>query len=109
MKKTYHFCLSAGDEVMFRDQEDYNRGFNCFALALYKTGSTGIVEAFMATHCHLMAETDDPTGLMYHMRMPYSKMFNNKYFKFKLMRLVLLLTLRVQNLSLSLLKKIAIL
>jgi len=79
MKKTYHFCLSAGDEVMFRDQEDYNRGFNCFALALYKTGSTGIVEAFMATHCHLMAETEDPVGLMYHTRMPYSKMFNNKY------------------------------
>ena len=38
MKKTYHLCLSAGDEVMFRDQEDYNRGFNCFALALHKTG-----------------------------------------------------------------------
>ena len=38
---------------MFRDPEDYNRGFNCFAIALYKTGSTGLVESFMATHCHL--------------------------------------------------------
>ena len=37
---------------MFRDLEDYNRGFNCFALALYKTGSTGLVESFMATHTH---------------------------------------------------------
>ena len=27
MKKTYHLCLSAGDEVMFRDLEDYHRGF----------------------------------------------------------------------------------
>ena len=40
MKKTFHLCLSAGDEAMFRDLEDYHRGFNCFALALYKTGST---------------------------------------------------------------------
>ena len=79
MKKTYHLCLSGGDEVLFRDQEDYNRGFNCFALALYKTGSTGLVESFMSTHCHLMAETDDPYGLMYSMRMPYSKFFNYKY------------------------------
>lgn len=79
MKKTYHLCLSAGDEIMFRDQEDYNRGFNCFALALYKTGSTGLVESFMSTHCHLMAETEDPYGLMYSMRMPYAKFFNHKY------------------------------
>ena len=79
MKKTYHLCISAGNEVMFRDLEDYNRGFNCFALALHKTGSTGIVESFMSTHCHLMAETEDPEGLIYNMRMPYSKLFNNKY------------------------------
>ena len=79
MKKTYHLCLSAGNEVMFRDQEDYNRGFNCFALALHRTGSTGLVESFMSTHCHLMVETEDPNSLMYSMRMPYSKLFNNKY------------------------------
>ena len=24
MKKTYHLCLSAGEEVLFRDIEDYN-------------------------------------------------------------------------------------
>ena len=79
MKKTYHLCLSGGDELLFRDQEDYNRGFNCFALALYKTGSTGLVESFMSTHCHLMAETEDPHELIYSMRMPYSKYFNYKY------------------------------
>lgn len=81
MKKTYHLCISADDEVIFRDQEDLNRGFNCFALSLYKTGSTGLVEAFMTTHCHLMAETEDPEGLIYNMRMPYSKYFNHKYNK----------------------------
>lgn len=79
MKKTYHLCLSAGEEVMFRDLEDYNRGFNCFALALHKTGSTGLVESFMSTHAHQMAQTDDPKDLMHCYRHPYSIYFNHKY------------------------------
>lgn len=79
MKKTYHLCLSAGEEVMFRDLEDYNRGFNCFALALHKTGSTGLVESFMSTHAHLMVQTDNPKDFMYNFRNPYSKYFNYKY------------------------------
>ncbi|MBO5310473.1 MAG: hypothetical protein J6A91_00300 [Bacteroidales bacterium] len=79
MKKSYHLCLSAGDEIMFRDLEDYRRGFNCFAIALYKTGSTGLVEAFMSNHFHLMIQTEDPKGFMYNMRQPYSKFFNQKY------------------------------
>lgn len=79
MKKTYHLCLSAGNEVMFRDLEDYHRGFNCFALALYKTGSTGLVEAFMATHTHQLVQTEDPNGFMYAFRQPYSMYFNHKY------------------------------
>ena len=79
MKKTYHLCLSAGEEVMFRDLEDYHRGFNCFALALYKTGSTGLVESFMATHTHQMVQTDDPDGFMYNFRLSYSMYFNHKY------------------------------
>lgn len=79
MKKTYHLCLSAGDEVLFRDEEDYNRGFNCFALALYKTGSTGLVESFQSTHCHEMIQTEDHHGFMYTMRQSYSKYFNHKY------------------------------
>lgn len=79
MKRTYHLCLSAGNEVMFRDLEDYNRGFNCFALALYKTGSTGLVESFMSTHTHQLVQTADPAALMYSFRLPYSMYFNRKY------------------------------
>ena len=33
MKKTYHLCLSAGEEIMFRDLEDYHRGFNLLSEA----------------------------------------------------------------------------
>lgn len=79
MKKTYHLCLSGGDEILFRDEEDYNRGFNYFALALYKTGSTGLVESFQSTHCHKMVQTEDPVEFMYVMRQSYSKYFNSKY------------------------------
>ena len=79
MKKTYHLCLSAGDEVMFRDLEDYNRGFNCFALALHKTGSTGLVEAIMSTHSHKLIQTAVPKEFMYCFRHPYSMYFNHKY------------------------------
>ena len=79
MKKTYHLCLSAGNEVLFRDREDFNRGFNCFALALYKTDSTGLVESFMSNHFHLIVQTENPSAFMQAMRMPYSKYFNHKY------------------------------
>jgi hypothetical protein len=79
MKKTYHLCLSAGEEVMFRDLEDYNRGFNCLALALFKTDSNGLVESFMSTHTHQLSQTSDPAGLMYHFRLAYCMYFNRKY------------------------------
>lgn len=79
MKRTYHLCLSGGDEILFRDTEDYNKGFNIFAIALYKTGSTGLVESFMSTHSHMMVQTENPKEFMHHVRQPYSKYFNYKY------------------------------
>lgn len=79
MKKTFHLCLSAGDEIMFRDLEDYHRGFNCFASALYKTDSTGLVESFMSTHTHQLVQTRCPEEFMYNFRQPYTMYFNNKY------------------------------
>ena len=79
MKKTFHLCLSSDNEIMFRDEEGYNRGFNCFALALHKTDSTGLVESFMSTHSHLLVQTSDPNRFMGAFRMPYTKYFNRKY------------------------------
>lgn len=79
MKKTYHLCLSAGDEIMFRDLEDYHRGFNCFALALYKTDSVGLVESIMSNHTHQLIQTAVPKEFMYVFRHSYSKYFNYKY------------------------------
>lgn len=79
MKRSFHICLSSDNEVMFRDEEDYYRGFNCFALALYKTNSTGLVESFMSNHVHFLAQCEYPEGLMGTYRMPYTKYFNHKY------------------------------
>ena len=79
MKKTYHLCLSAGNEIMFRDLEDYNRAFNCFAIALYKTNSTGLVESFMSTHIHVLVQTNSPKDFMMYFRMLYTTYFNKKY------------------------------
>ena len=79
MKNTLHLCLSAEDEVLFRDLEDYNRGFNTFALALYKTDSTGLVEAFMSNHAHLLVQTAASSEFMHEFRHPYSMYFNRKY------------------------------
>lgn len=81
MKKTYHLCLSAGNEIMFRDLEDYNRGFNCFALALYKSCSTGLVESFMSNHCHMIVQSERPADLIYNFRLSYTMYFNRKYFR----------------------------
>lgn len=79
MKKTYHLCLSAGNETLFRDEEDYNLGFNSLALALYKTNSTGLVESFQSTHFHLVVQSENPADMMYAMRQSYSKYFNRRY------------------------------
>lgn len=79
MKKTYHLCISAGEEALFRDLEDYYRGFNYFALALYRTDSTGLVESFMSTHAHKLVQTHGPRDLMFNFRNPYAKYFNKKY------------------------------
>ena len=64
---------------MFRDLEDYNRGFNCFAIALYKTNSTGLVESVMSTHMHILIQTDSPKDFMMCFRMLYTMYFNKKY------------------------------
>lgn len=79
MRKLYHFCLSAGNEVMFRSEEDYIRGFNCYAVAVAHTGSVALADSIMSTHLHVCAESDDIKGLIYHYRTSYSRYFNKKY------------------------------
>lgn len=79
MSKLFHVCLSAGNEVMYRSEEDYIRGFNCFAVALHKTGSALLADSFMSTHHHACVVTDNLKDLVHHHRAAYSRYFNRKY------------------------------
>ncbi|MBR4299158.1 MAG: hypothetical protein IKT59_05540 [Bacteroidales bacterium] len=79
MKHLYHFCLSAGNEVMYRSEADFIRAFNCYAVALYRTDSSSLADSFMSNHFHACVETDKIKELIYHYRTAYSRYFNRKY------------------------------
>ena len=64
---------------MFRSEMDYIRGFNCYAVALARTGSIGLVDSLMSNHFHGCVETDDIRKLIYYHRASYSRYFNKKY------------------------------
>lgn len=77
--KNYHFCISGGNEVLFRSEIDYIRGFNTLALSLAETGSLLSAEAFMSTHLHVCVRTDDVQTLIYRFWRSYTRYFNSKY------------------------------
>lgn len=79
MRKTYHFCLSSHDEVMFRSEADLNMGFNCLALAILETESRLLGEGFLTTHHHSLLQTDCLADCLYRSRYAYSRAFNHKY------------------------------
>lgn len=79
MKKVFHLCHSSKEEVLFRNHDDYNWGFNCYALALYKTDSCSLADAHMSNHRHLVAQTDSPERLMWINRLAYTRHMNTKY------------------------------
>lgn len=81
MRKTYHLCLSSHDEIMFRNREDYVRGFNCFAEAVLETESRALADAEMSTHVHFGVQTDNFKGITYLARNKYSRYFNTKYYR----------------------------
>lgn len=79
MKKTYHLCLSGGNEVMFRHDKDYIYANNCLCLAAYKTGSAILAYSIMSNHIHICVRTEDPYAFMKVFRYPYTRYFNQKY------------------------------
>ncbi len=81
MKKIYHLCLSSSDEVMFREDKDYQRAYNCFALAAAKTGSQVLADSIMSNHVHFAVVSTAPEELMEAYRFAYSRYFNSKYLR----------------------------
>lgn len=79
MRKTYHCCITSHDEVMFRDNEDFIRAFNCFAVAALETESRHLADGFMSSHVHAGFQTDSHLELARRYRYSYSRYFNAKY------------------------------
>lgn len=79
MKRLYHWCMSSPDEVLFRDEEDIRVAVNCYALALFHTGSDSLSDSFMSNHIHAMIFTNDIRKFGCSMKSRYSIYFQNKY------------------------------
>lgn len=79
MKKTYHLCLSGGNEVMCRHDRDYIHANNCLCLAVHKTDSSLLAYSIMSNHAHIGVRTEDPHAFMKSFRYPYNRYFNQKY------------------------------
>lgn len=77
--KNFHFCISGGDEILFRCEEDYVRGFNTLALTVAETGAFLCAEAFMSTHIHICLRTDDIGAFIHRFWRSYTRYFNSKY------------------------------
>ena len=81
MKKAYHICLSSGDEVCCRDEEDYVYYFNALALAVAKTESSLLADAVMSNHVHECLRTACPKEVATMQRYTYTRYFNSKYLR----------------------------
>lgn len=79
MLKTYHLCFTSHKEVMYRNDEDMKRAFNCLCSALYRTGSRCLAENDLPNHHHGCYETEFPGDLVQIRRQSYTRYFNEKY------------------------------
>lgn len=79
MRNTYHICLASHDEVLHRSVEDYIYDVNCFAVAVYRTESRALADAFMSTHDHSCVQSDDVARVASIRRNAYTRYFNAKY------------------------------
>ena len=79
MRKTIHLCLASHDEVLFRSEEDFIRGFNSFAIACRMTEARALADGLMSDHVHFVVATDNVNELGEQYRYEYTRYFNSKY------------------------------
>lgn len=79
MREIFHFSLASHQEVMYRNEADFNHGFNCLAEASLETESSLLAEGFLSTHFHGLAFTDRVKELIRIDRYSYTRYFNAKY------------------------------
>lgn len=79
MKKAYHICLSSGNEIYCRDNEDYIHCFNSLAIAIAETESELLADSIMSNHIHECIRTSSPSEVIKRHRYKYARYFNAKY------------------------------
>jgi hypothetical protein len=79
MLKTWHVSFSAGEEVLCRDEDDFNYLFNCIAIAIAKNDASLLADSEMATHFHKCLRAENPLHVFHDVRYAYSRYFNRKY------------------------------
>lgn len=79
MKKTYHFCWSAGNEIMFRSRRDYIHGIICLYIAAYESGSILLAYCLMSNHIHICVRTENKKAFIKAFRYSYTRYFNSRY------------------------------
>lgn len=77
--KNYHFCISGGNEIMFRSEEDYIRAFNTLAITVAETGAFLNAESIMSTHTHICIRCDDVDAIAKQFWKAYTRYFNSRY------------------------------
>ena len=79
MRKIFHICLSSHEEVMFRTEADFVRGFNCLAETALLTESRLLADGLLSTHWHTVVQTDDPDNFVRRYRYSYARYFNSTH------------------------------
>lgn len=79
MNGIYHYCFSSADEVICRDEEDYCRFLNCYALAIYRVGAESLADVVMSNHFHAVLVCGDISKFSGLLRNTYTRYFNVKY------------------------------
>lgn len=79
MRQLYSICFASHDEVMFRDESDYNMFTNLMAVAAFRTKTELLADAIMSTHVHFALMADDSSQFVASLRQSYGRYFNHKY------------------------------
>ena len=79
MKRTYHLCWSAEEEVLCRTREDYIRCIICLCIAAYESGSKLIAYCIMSNHVHLCIRSTEIDLFIKKFRYSYTRYYNSKY------------------------------
>lgn len=81
MKKLYHACYTSHNEILCRDNEDYERLLCRIAQTSINSGSPVLAYTIMSNHVHIILLSDNPAVFVKNLRQSYTRSFNKKYLR----------------------------